>query len=179
MMDFDLHIKPIEKDSFILISRINDPDLIHKLISDIIMGTKGTSNSNYKTNVKGKMTNFKYFNTNNNFIKFLDLIRPMFKKVIQRSVQLKDSWGNILGKNDYVYVHNHHPCSVSGILYLTEGASTYFPLYNKHIEAEAGKFVLFDPMLDHSVPKNKSSQKRYSLSFNFQLKGDYDSLEQR
>ena len=43
MMDFDLHIKPIEKDSFILIGRINDPDLIHKLISDIIMGTKGTT----------------------------------------------------------------------------------------------------------------------------------------
>ena len=176
-MDFDLHIKPIEKDSFILISRIHDPDLIQRLISDTTMGTKSKMNSSYKTNVKGKMTRFKYFNSNDNFIKFLDLIHPNFKKVIQRSIQLKDSWGNILDKNDYVKTHNHHPSSVSGILYLTTGMSTYFPLYNKHIEAEAGKFVLFDSMLDHSVPKNKSSKKRYTLSFNFELKGDYDNLD--
>ena len=176
-MDFDLHIKPIEKDSFILIGKINNHDLIQRLISDITLGTKSKKNSSYKTNVKGRMTRFKYFNSNNNFIKFLDLIRPNFKKVIQRDIRLKDSWGNILDKNDYVYIHNHHPSSVSGILYLTEGVSTYFPLYNKHIEAEVGKFVLFDPMLDHSVPKNKSSKKRYSLSFNFELKGDYDHLD--
>mgnify|MGYP001201547632 CR=1 FL=1 len=181
-MDFDIHIKPLEKDSFVLIGRINDPDLIHKLKSDITMGTKRTSNSNYKTNVMGKMTNFKYLNTNTNLIKFLDLIRPMFKKVFTRKIELKDSWGNILGKNDYVYMHNHHPSSVSGILYLTENVSfpkTYFPLYNMHIEPEVGKFVLFDPLLEHEVPKNKSSQKRYTLIFNFQLKGDYDHLEQR
>ena len=177
MMDFDLHIKPIEKDSFILIGRINDPDLIQRLISDITIGIKGRKNSSYKTNVIGKMTRFKYFNSNDNFIKVLDLIRPTFKKVIQRSIQLKDSWGNILDKNDYVKIHNHHPASVSGILYLTEGESTYFPSHNKHIEAEVGKFVLFDPMLDHEVTKNKSSKKRYSLSFNFELKGDYDHLD--
>ena len=177
MMDFDLHIKPIEKDSFILIGRINDPGLIQRLISDITIGIKGRKNSSYKTNVIGKMTRFKYFNSNDNFIKVLDLIRPTFKKVIQRSIQLKDSWGNILDKNDYVKIHNHHPASVSGILYLTEGESTYFPSHNKHIEAEVGKFVLFDPMLDHEVTKNKSSKKRYSLSFNFELKGDYDHLD--
>jgi len=176
-MDFDLHIKPFEKDSFILTSKINDPDLIQRFISDIMMGTKSKTNSNYKTNVHGKMTRFKYFNNNNNFLKLVDFMRPYLNKVVPRSILLKDSWGNILDKNDYVKMHNHEPAAVSGILYLTEGVSTYFPAYNKRIEAEVGKFVLFDPALDHSVPKNKSSTKRYSVSFNFAIKGDYDNLD--
>tara|TARA_R110000737_G_scaffold110876_2_gene143840 strand:+ start:5087 stop:5614 length:528 start_codon:yes stop_codon:yes gene_type:complete len=174
-MDFDLHIKPIVKDSFILISKLNDFNLMERLICDITMGIKEKNNS-YKTNVMGKMTGFKYFNRNKNFLKLIELMKPYLKKVINTEIELRDSWGNILDKNDYVKIHNHHPAAVSGILYLTEGVSTHFPLYNKHIEAEVGKLVLFDPLLNHSVAKNKVSKKRYSLSFNFQTKGSYDNL---
>tara|TARA_R100000306_G_C4357151_1_gene133346 strand:+ start:143 stop:679 length:537 start_codon:yes stop_codon:yes gene_type:complete len=175
--DFDLHIKPIIKDSFILTSKIKDPSLMERLICDITMGVKEKDNS-YKTNVLGKMTSFKYFNKNKNFLELIELMKPYLKKVIKTDIALKDSWGNILDKNDYVKMHNHEPAAVSGILYLSEGVPTHFPLYNKHIEAEVGKLVLFDPLLDHSVPKNKSSKRRYSLSFNFQTKGAYDHLNQ-
>ena len=39
-----------------------------KFIEDIEKGIKDNSNYNYKTNVKGKMTNWTYFTKNNEFI---------------------------------------------------------------------------------------------------------------
>ena len=74
-MDFDLHIKPIVKDSFILISKLNDFNLMERLICDITMGIKEKNNS-YKTNVMGKMTGFKYFNRNKNFLELIELMKP-------------------------------------------------------------------------------------------------------
>jgi len=102
MLDYNLHIKPIVKDAFILTGKINDFKLLEELKKDIDKGVR-KNNNNYKTNVHGKMTAFKYFNKNNNFIKLIDILKPYFHKVTKKNIELKDSWGNILEGDDFIY----------------------------------------------------------------------------
>ena len=177
MLDFNLHIKPIVKDTFVLTGKINDSTLLEKLKKDIDKGVK-KNNNNYKTNVHGKMTAFKYFNKNNDFIKLIDILKPYFHKVTKKSIELKDSWGNILEGEDFVYSHDHFPSIVSGVVYLTKGEGTYFHHYDYTIEAEVGSFVLFDPAIPHEVKKTYLKKKRYTLAFNFDMVSDYKDLPQ-
>jgi len=177
MLDFDLHVKPLHKNTFILITKIKEPELFERLRRDIDEGIKKNHN-NYKTNVKGKMTSFKYFTKNKNFIDFIDIIRPYFKKITTSDVGLKDAWGNLLEDKDYVQLHHHAPSLLSGILYLSAGPGTSFPEYNKTVSAEVGKFVLFDSVIQHKVEQINLTNKRYSISFNFEMLSDYRMLNQ-
>ena len=174
MLTFDLHVRPLKKDTFILIAKIKEPELCERLCRDIDEGIKKNHN-NYKTNVKGKMTSFTYFNKNKNFIDFLEITRAYFQRVTYiftktiycHDLGLKDAWGNLLEDKDQVMIHTHMPDLLSGILYLSDGVGTSFPQYNKTISAEVGKFVLFDSMVEHQVHQINSISKRYSISFNF------------
>jgi metal-dependent amidase/aminoacylase/carboxypeptidase family protein len=177
MLDFNLHIKPIVRDSFILTGKINDFKLLEELKKDIDKGVK-KNNNNYKTNVHGKMTAFKYFNKNNNFIKLIDILKPYFNKVTKKNIELQDSWGNILKGEDFVYAHDHFPSVVSGVVYLTKGEGTYFHYYDYTIMAEIGSFVLFDSIIPHEVKKNYFKEKRYTLAFNFNMISDFKDLHQ-
>jgi len=177
MIDFNLHIKPAQKDVFLLTSRINDPKLIDDFKKAIDKGVK-KKNNNYKTNVHGKMTSFKYFNKDNNFEKFISDLNPYFKKITNKNLQLIDSWGNILEGKDYVKVHEHAPNLVSGILYLSEGRGTFFHHYNFEVKSEPGVFVLFDSTIRHEVKQGYFNEKRYSLVFNFNMLSDYKELNQ-
>jgi hypothetical protein len=177
MLDYNLHIKPIVKDAFILTGKINDFKLLEELKKDIDKGVR-KNNNNYKTNVHGKMTAFKYFNKNNNFIKLIDILKPYFHKVTKKNIELKDSWGNILEGDDFIYPHDHFPEVVSGIVYLTKGEGTYFHHYDYIIKAEIGSFVLFDPIIPHEVKKTYFKEKRYTLAFNFSMLSDYKDLHQ-
>jgi len=178
MLDFDLRIKPFCKDTFLLTSRIDDMKLIDTLKADIDKGVKKHHN-NYKTNVKGKMTSFKYFNKNLNFQKFISLIQPCIQKVSPRPLELYDAWGNILEEKDYVQLHRHDPCYLSGVLYLSNGCGTYFKHFDTELKVEPGAFVLFDSNLEHEVKQGYFKNKRYTLAFNFSiLPHDYRELNQ-
>ena len=43
---------------------------------------------------------------------------------------------------------------------------TYFPELNLTVKEEVGKFVIFDPMLYHEVPKYKYTKERVTVAFN-------------
>lgn len=173
---FDLHIKPLVRDSYVLEGRIEDKELLTNLKKDIDKGIK-KENNNYQTNVQGKMTSFKYFNNNKNFEKFIRYVEPCFKKVSRHDLQIHDSWGNILEADDYVRPHDHVASLLSGILYLSNGEGTHFHDFNKYITAEEGKFVLFDPIITHEVKPSKLRQKRYSIAFNFNLLSTFRKLK--
>ena len=123
----------------------------------------------YKTNVKGKMTNFTTFNKNKIFNNLLrECIEVTHILNLPKSI-LKDSWGNILKKGDCVDLHSHYRSTIAGILYLTEGGpGTYFPQLNKNIDEKIGKIVLFSGNLLHSVPIYKGNKDRYTIAFNFE-----------
>lgn len=140
---------------------IHSVDKLKKMIDD------STGALDYKTNVKGKMTDFKQFINEPLFLNILKECEIFFNTFNFKKMYLQDAWGNILEENEEVIEHDHGGCEVSGVLYLTEGGSgTYFSEINKTIEEKIGKIIFFSSNIKHSVIKNKL-HKRYTLAFNF------------
>jgi hypothetical protein len=124
-----------------------------------------------KTNVKGEMTSFGFFNKDPDFLIFLKEIVNELKKCVgpQEGVEIYNSWGNILSKeDDYVSEHNHKQTTlISGVLHLTEeGPGLYFKDFDFTLKEQIGRFILFHPDTRHEVKKFKYTQPRISLAFN-------------
>lgn len=105
------------------------------------------------------------------------------------SISIASSWGNTLGRNHAIRVHQHPNSYVSGVFYLTEGAPINFhnplqtedlfmvrPLIawdenNPHtwqvlrIPIKPGYLLLFPSRINHHVDGNDNDF-RYSIAFN-------------
>jgi hypothetical protein len=164
-MNFELKVKEIPVETYILIGKINDQNIINNLIVTI-KNTKDNELS-YKTNVKGHFTGFQSLIENIDFFNFLKKIQPQIKFVFPENFIIQDAWGNILKKSEKVTEHNHSDSGFCGILYLTEGGpGTYFKEYDLLIKEEIGKFILFHPMLKHSVQEIDKDIERITVAFN-------------
>jgi hypothetical protein len=171
MNEFTLTVKNIYQNTFLLTGKINNTDIINNLI-EFVKNNKDEKLS-YKTNVKGYFSGFKSLVSNQYFIDFLKLIQPQIKIIYPDHFIIRDAWGNILKKNEEVTEHHHGDSSAfCGILYLTDGGpGTYFADYNLTVNEEIGKFVLFSPILKHSVKKTETDLERITIAFNMnQLK---------
>ena len=175
-MNFDLKIKEISLETFLLTGKINNKEIINNLIEDI-KNIKDNSLSN-KTNVKGHFTGVKALIQNENFINFLKIIKNEIRIIYPKNFMIQDAWGNICNQGDEVTEHNHLGVTgFCGILYLTEnGPGTYFKQHNLLINEEIGKFVLFHPYLDHSVPKLEQKIERITLAFNMEAVKSWENL---
>jgi hypothetical protein len=175
-MSFELKVKDISLQTFILTGKINNSTIINNLI-DIIKKTKDEKLS-YKTNVKGHFTGFKSLVENIDFHNFLRLIKRQIKVVYSNDFIVKDVWGNICKLNEEVIEHEHGNISAfCGILYLSEGGpGTYFKEYDLTISEEIGKYVLFHPKLLHSVKKIDKNIERITLAFNMDGIRNWDNL---
>jgi hypothetical protein len=165
-MNYELKVKDISLETYLLIGEINDQNIISKLIDDVEKNKD--ENLSYKTHVKGHFTGFESLILNNNFHDFLKLIQPYIYAVYNKNFIIKNAWGNIITKGEEVTEHNHRDVSAfCGILYLTEGGpGTYFKEYDLTIEEKIGRYVLFHPMLSHSVKKIEDNIKRITIAFN-------------
>jgi len=170
-MNFDLKVKDIFLETYILTGKINNLEIINNLIN-FIKNNKNKELS-YKTHVKGHFTGFKSLTENTDFHNFLKLIQPYIKIIYQKNFIIQDAWGNICKQNEEVTEHNHQGVSAfCGILYLSnDGPGTYFKQYDLLVNEEIGKFVLFHPILQHSVKKIEKDQERITVAFNmFEVK---------
>ena len=164
-MEYTVTTQPIKKDLFIIEYQIKDLSFVNnfKLLID-----KNVGALNYKTNVKGKMTDWEFFKQVPKFNELLLNIGEIFSAFPFRALTLVNAWGNIIEKGDEVVIHNHRYNHISGILYLTEnGPGTYFPQFNKTVVEKIGKFVFFSSEANHSVAKSNIKQKRYTIACNF------------
>ena len=96
-------------------------------IEKIKKGVEEQNNMNHRTNIKGKMTSWKFFNNDINFIK--PLIK--FNKHVDQnydlpSYTLKDSWGFINSLGEKTDFHSHYEAIYSGVIsgWLTHGNDT-------------------------------------------------------
>lgn len=164
-MEYTVTTQPIKKNLFIIEYQIKDLSFVNnfKLLID-----KNVGALNYKTNVKGKMTDWEFFKNVPEFNQLLLSIGEIFCAFPFKQLTLVNAWGNIIEKGDEVVIHNHRYNHISGILYLTEnGPGTYFPQFNKTVVEKIGKFVFFSSEADHSVAKSNIKQKRYTIACNF------------
>jgi len=177
-MNFELKVKEIIKETFILTGKINNEQLIKNLI-DIIKKNKD-ENLSYKTNVKGHFTGFKSLIQNNEFITFLKIIQKNIQIICKDDFIIQDAWGNICKIGDEVTEHDHRGITnFCGILYLTEGGpGTYFKEYDLLVEEEIGKYILFDPFLKHSVKKIENDLERITIAFNMNVIKKWEDYSQ-
>ena len=131
----------------------------------------------YNTNVKGQMTDWRYFtDVSKNFQKIKQILNRYY---------LVQAWGNILNKDDEVLEHCHIekvdgkpagylPSTISGIIYLTDiEPGTYFKDFDFTVKPEVGKIVVFNNEYLHSVSKSKNDN-RYTIAFNGRIKESYE-----
>jgi hypothetical protein len=128
------------------------------------------SNLNYKTNVMGQQTSWKFFNSDKNFgillCQMIDYLEGLNCKL--DPFCLTDSWGLIERFGEFTNKHNHGPCVISGILYLNDHyQKLHFPQINQEITPKKGRFVLFSSFLDHYTKRNIQNTAKYAISFNF------------
>jgi uncharacterized protein (TIGR02466 family) len=113
-------------------------------------------------------------------------------------IERTTSWANKQGFGDYISTHLHSNSHYSGVLYLktpedsgdihfiNEQSTWSYPglEYNLHCKNKINipsvsftpttqKLLLFPSFLKHFVDKSQSKELRYSLSFNYFVKGEY------
>lgn len=125
----------------------------------------------YKTNVKGGMTDWRFFVDKDIFIRFMNFVINQNKKLdsklfhnFDETCSIRDAWGNALKKGDYVALHKH-PC-YHGILYLTEGNPLIFPELDIEINPTVGSYYIFPPEVLHYVNEQTTKEIRYNVIFN-------------
>jgi hypothetical protein len=150
---------------------IDNMELLDNLIVKIRKGVLQQDNVSYITNVKAKMTSYKFFNEGNGKPEF-DEIRKLFPQY-----NIADIWGNIYNKGDKAIEHHHTNVkwgnqlaygqyATSGIIYLTDSEQgTVFTKLGITEKAEKGKVILFSPKELHEVPEIKEEE-RITIGFN-------------
>ena len=117
---------------------------------------------------------------------------------------LQNSWCNIHGSEEESQIHYHGNSLLSGVYYpifpknsgniAFHKGSIYNNIFNTSIRFEyeehnnvtaeqyvlglrEGTIVIFPSHLEHSVEKNNSNENRYSLAFNFYVRGKFGKEE--
>lgn len=153
-------------------------DIVHNMILEI----KNNLNPEMKnyTNVKGGMTDWKFFLDKKNFNHFISFLinkhqsshSDMFKYFLEKW-EIDEAWGNEIKKGDSVKFHHH--LHHSGILYLTKGCDLILPELNIKITPKPGDYYILPPVILHGFEKSFDKNNRYSLIFNmFQHSKKFD-----
>ena len=160
-------VKTIPREIFFVTGNI---DLDAKYFIDKIeQGVLEETNENFKTNVNGQMTNYKYFLHDKNFHNiFFQLSSYIDENYKIKKYELNDAWGVKLGFGNYTQEHDHGGYNWSGAIYLNDHhQSLDFPEIKQSVYPEKGKFVIFPSFLKHSCKRNIENDKlKYGLSFN-------------
>jgi len=176
-------IKQINKDIQVPIVfielKLNISEYKNILISDIEKGIVENSNMNFKTNVKGRMTAWDYFNNNTCFKKILIEAFNEIENIFNfPECALCEAWGIKIEEGEKTNLHNHFERALSGILYLNKSdLPIKFPEIKVEIKPEEGTFLLFSGLLKHGTSRSKFSNPKYAIPFNFNIIKDWDKLK--
>lgn len=168
-MTLNKHIeRNIQHSVFLIELSLDIKNYKDSLIKDIEIGIHN-SNFNFKTNVKGYMTDWKYFNDNKIFLEILGKAFEEIESYMRlKNVYLAESWGIKLIKGNNTELHNHNTREYAGILYLNECDNLLnFPELNMKIKPKEGTFLLFTSTLMHEAAVNKIDISKYAIPFNF------------
>ena len=129
-----------------------------------------SSNLNYKTNVIGKHTDWKFFKQDKRFMILIGQILNYLERINfeLEGCSLGEAWGLIERFGEFTRLHHHGQSYFSGVLYLNAHSQTvYFPDINQEITPEKGRLVLFSSFLKHCTKRNLGEAPKYAISFNF------------
>lgn len=131
-------------------------------------------------------------------------VRKYLKVKKSATFYLQNSWCNIHGPNESSQIHYHGSSLLSGVYYPIfpkdsgdigfHKGSIYTNIFHQSIRFEfdehnhlnseryvvnlsEGLIIIFPSHLDHSVGQNMSNENRYSLAFNFYVRGKFGREE--
>ena len=121
--------KKLSLEGLFLQIKIEDDLLLNALENKILSALLTNS---YKTNVIGKMTSYEYFVQDNDFKKLLSLFYAEAIKdnlfsnfpIDKGLINIKEAWGNILEKNEYVKKHIHYN-QITSCLYFDDNSDLH------------------------------------------------------
>jgi hypothetical protein len=148
-----------------IIENINTNYFIEK----IEIGVQQKDNKNFTTNVKGLMTNWKFFNNDLEFLKLLWPIYDLLEKEISKlpGFTLADSWGLRNDLGNYTKSHTHLGSIFSGVIYLNNHDQLLnFPEIDESLKPSIGSFAVFSSFLKHNCLRSLDIRPKYALSFN-------------
>ena len=156
----------VKKEVFLLEGIYKNTKVLKSLKDKIKENTKNSKVG--KTNVIAKTTSFVFLRKDPDFITFITDIRKDINKIYPYDFIIVDAWGNVYQKGQYANEHTHIEASAfCGILYLSNsGPGTYFSELDLTVKEKEGKYVLFTPMLKHSVKKYNGKKERITAAFN-------------
>lgn len=114
-------------------------------------------------------------------------IQNEYKNAFKKDLQLIDFWSQIHFYNESTNLHNHvdsnnleKSSDISGVYYVNvpkdcgklvfDYSINQFQTKRYYMNPVEGRYILFPSTLNHFVTKNKSKEKRISISFNFKIK---------
>tara|TARA_R100000657_G_C4650354_1_gene94798 strand:- start:366 stop:959 length:594 start_codon:yes stop_codon:yes gene_type:complete len=158
------------------------PDIVHNFIVDI-KNNLDPNMDNY-TNVKGGMTDWRYFLDKPQFNEFIvhvinkhQIINSnLFEYFLEKNI-IENAWGNEIKPGDSLNYHSH-PC-FHGVLYLTKGCDLILPELNLKITPEPGDYYIFPPEIEHGFDTYEGEKNRYSLIFNIMQNNNKFAFQKR
>jgi|DEB0MinimDraft_10_1074344.scaffolds.fasta_scaffold125503_2 hypothetical protein len=143
-------------------------------IQKIEKGIHEENNLSNKTHVKGKMTDFKYFNADEKFVKLLSIVFSNFPNNFPKlNLRNTESWGIKMCQGDYTTKHNHDNSGYSSVLYLTDSNDEIiFEQLNLKIKPKKNTFLFFDAALYHEVERLKDKLK-YAIACNYVIEQEW------
>ena len=158
----------ITKDVFILENKIEDLNLINKLLEEL--KNKIEENYNY--------TDYLAFNKSDYFYQFINKIKKDINQIFSKSFVLDTSYGEILlnVKKNKKFINNNS--AFCGVLYCThlKGPGLYFKDIDTIFSEEKGKFILFHPSLNVEEKLFNYKEERIAIYFTANIYSD-DSIK--
>jgi len=172
-----LYNKEIKTPTNILVAECKNMDLIKTLIKEVKFNMKFKKEM---PAVNAESTSYEALVKSKNLLKFIETNVKAFKKYYPGfGFTIVDAWGNIYkNKKHYCKPHNHYGSTgFSAIIYLTDGPGpgTYFKQYNLLIKEKKGRFILFNPLLEHEVNHYDYKKERITIAFNCNQAIDFDN----
>ena len=114
----------------------------------------------FKTNVKGKMSNWSMESDNLDTLKgwITSLVKAKHNFKGLATLRFVDTWYARYDKNNHTLEHDHNLSWLSFVYFVKcpRGSSPLiFTTSGKRIKAEEGKVIIFPAWIRHSVPKNR------------------------
>ena len=133
-----------------------------------------------------------------------DFVRRYLNVKDNAKFYLQNSWSNVHGPNESSQIHWHASSLLSGVYYpilpnnsgniVFHKSSIYTNTFHQSIRFEfddinnvnaeryilklsEGTIVIFPSHLEHSVERNNSNENRYSVAFNFYVRGKFGKEE--
>ena len=158
------------------------PEKVHNFILQIKNNL--SKNLSHYTNVKGGMTDWRYFVNEPSFSHFITYVinkhqitHPDIFQYFAERRKIVNAWGNEIKTNDSVDYHAHP--DFHGILYLTKGCDLHLPELNLKITPNPGDYYIFPPQIIHGFDKSQEKENRYSLIFNIDESDDKFNLQKK